>query len=204
MGVTIAYRGRIKSLGLVTAFEDRLVELASEIGGRAVVWRTALASAPNTKVRGVVLYLEPTVDSVSFLLSPEGWLIPLHAVEDAEGGPVTELPWIFVKTQFGSIETHVTLVEVLDALRETYFPDLDVYDDGAYWESRSLETLRQRREIIERGLDLLQNGVAESVLSSEAREDPRIVAEWVSRLAEQIHSIIQYDFEPPSRRFSVH
>jgi hypothetical protein len=35
------------------------------------------------------------------LISPEGWLINLTEIEEAEKGQLTEPSWCFVKTQFG-------------------------------------------------------------------------------------------------------
>lgn len=55
--------------------------------------------------------------TTSPLISPEGWLINLVEIEDAEKGRLAEPPWCFVKTQFGPVEGHVALVEMLTALQ---------------------------------------------------------------------------------------
>ena len=86
MGITVAYRGRIADLNRIEDFEDRLVDFALEIGGLARIWRSQADHNPDRMVRGVVLDLAPGHESTSLLLSPEGWLIGLTDIADAEDG----------------------------------------------------------------------------------------------------------------------
>src|SRR5438128_4399057 len=135
MGITIAYRGRLADLTRIEDFEDRLVDLALEVGGLAQIWRNHARENPERMVRGVILDLSPGQESTSLLLSPEGWLIGLADIEDAERGRLKEPPWCITKTQFGPIEGHVALVEMFTALRREFLPDLEVNDEGRYWET---------------------------------------------------------------------
>ncbi|HEV3004878.1 MAG TPA: hypothetical protein VGX78_10475, partial [Pirellulales bacterium] len=112
MGVSIAYRGRLADLTRIEDFEDRLLDLALDIGGLARIWRSHSDSDPERMVRGVILDLVPGQESTTMLVSPEGWLIGLTDIEDAEDGKLMEPPWCITKTQFGSIEGHVMLVEL--------------------------------------------------------------------------------------------
>ena len=47
MGITIHYRGAIASLDRVEDFEDRVLDLALELGGQAHIWRTACDTDPR-------------------------------------------------------------------------------------------------------------------------------------------------------------
>ncbi len=40
MGITVSYRGSIADLARVEDMEDRLVDLALEVGGNAQIWRS--------------------------------------------------------------------------------------------------------------------------------------------------------------------
>src|SRR5437660_6390777 len=148
MGVSIAYRGRLADLSRVEDFEDRLLDLALEVGGLARIWRSSDDDNPKRMVRGVILSLAPGQEPVSLLLSPEGWLIGLVEIEDAERGRLTEPPWCFTKTQFGPLEGHVALVEMLAALRREFVPALEVADEGGYWETCDLTELIRRRSVL--------------------------------------------------------
>jgi hypothetical protein len=191
MGVTIAYRGRLADLARVEDFEDRLVDCALEIGAQAQIWRSWADDNPESMVRGVILDLAPGHESTSLLLSPEGWLIGLIDIQDAEDGRLEEPPWCFTKTQFGSVEGHVALVELLAALKREFLPDLEVSDDGGYWETRDFAELVRKRSITQQAIDGLAEGLRRYGLSREAAEDPNILLRHVERVAEQVHRTLR-------------
>src|SRR4029077_8637101 len=137
----------------------RLVDYALEIDALARIWRSWAEHNPERMVRGVILGLAPGQESTSLLLSPEGWLIGLTDIQDAEEGRLKEPPWCFIKTQFGPVEGHVALVEMLAALKHEFLPDLEVSDDGGYWETRDLGELVRKRSLTTGALDSLAEGL---------------------------------------------
>ena len=201
MGVTIAYRGQLADLARIEDFEDRLVDFALEIGGQAQIWRTWADDDPERMVRGVILDLAPGQESTSLLLSPEGWLIGLTDIQDAEEGRLKEPPWCFVKTQFGAVEGHVALVEMFAALKREFLPDLEVSDEGGYWETHDLAELVRRRTLIEGAIDGLAEGLRRYGLSREAAEDPDILLRHVERVAEHVHRTLRRPAEHPPIAF---
>ena len=201
MGVTIAYRGRLADLTRIEDFEDRLFDFALEMGGMAQIWRTWADDNPERMVRGVILDLAPGQESTSLLISPEGWLIGLTDIEDAENGRLNEPPWCFVKTQFGPIEGHVALVEMFAALKREFLPDLEVSDEGGYWETRDLAELVRRHSLLKAAIDGLAEGLSRYGLSREAAEDPDILLRHVERVAEQVHRTLRRPAEHPPVAF---
>jgi hypothetical protein len=200
MGVTIHYRGSLADLVRVEDFEDRVIDLALALGSECRVWRSA-DSDPNRLVRGVILDLAPGQESTSLLISPEGWLIGLIEIEAAEKGELTEKPWCFVKTQFGSVEGHVALVELLRALKAEFMPNLEVSDEGEYWERRDVGILQQRMAFLSGAIDALGRALENSQLSAEAAEDPEIVATRVERIAHLVQQTLARPAEHPPTRF---
>src|SRR5262249_17858296 len=201
MGITIAYRGRLADLARVEDFEDRVLDLALECGGQAQIWRSFADDAPGRVVRGVILNLAPGLESTSLLLSPEGWLLGLMDIEDAERGRLTEPPWCFTKTQFGPLEGHVALVEMLAALRREFLPDLEVSDEGGYYPTRDLAELARRRSRVREAVEGLAAGLQRHGLSREAAEDPDILLRRIERVAAQVHRILQRPAEHPPPTF---
>jgi hypothetical protein len=197
MGITIAYRGRLVDCARIEDFEDRLVDCALEIGALAQIWRSWADDNPERMVRGVILGLAPGQESTSLLLSPEGWLIGLTDIQDAEDGRLEEPPWCLIKTQFGPVEGHVALVELLAALKREFLPDLEVSDDGGYWETRDLAELVRKRSLTQGAIDGLAEGLRRHGLSREAAEDPSILLRHIERVAEQVHRILRRPAEHP-------
>ena len=197
MGVTIHYRGQMADLSRIEDFEDRLIDFALEFGGQAQVWRTWADDDPERLVRGVILDLAPGQESTSLLISPEGWLIGLLEIQDAEEGRLPEPPWVSTKTQFGPVEGHVALVEMFAALKREFLPDLEVSDEAGYWETRDLAELIRRRTFIDGAIDALAKGLQQFGLSAEAAEDPEILARHVERVAAHVHRSLGRPSEHP-------
>ena len=190
MGVTIHYRGSLADLSRVEDFEDRVIDLVLAIGGNVRLWRSADERDRSRMVRGLIVDLAPRQEPTSLLVSPEGWLIHLIEIEAAEKGALSEPPWCSVKTQFGPIEGHVALVELLAALKTEFIPDLEVSDEGGYWERRDLAELRQKLTFIQQAIDTLADALQNDRLSPEAAEDPEILATRIERLARKVHATI--------------
>jgi len=132
MGVTIHYRGTMDDQRQVETMEDRILDLVFSLGGRATIWRSFSERDSSRAVRGLIVNLEPGQDTLSLLVSPEGHLTPLFQIEDAEKAPFEEPPYCFIKTQFGSLQGHIAIVHLLDALRQQYFSNLEISDEGEY------------------------------------------------------------------------
>ena len=201
MGVSIHYRGQMADLARIEDFEDRLIDFALEFGGNAQIWRTWADDNPERMVRGVILNLAPGQESTSLLISPEGWLIGLLEIQEAEEGQLPEPPWISTKTQFGSLEGHVALVEMFAALKLEFLPDLEVSDEGGYWETRDLAELIRKRTFIDGAIDALAKGLTQFGLSAEAAEDPEILARHVERVAQHVHRNLVRPAEHPPVEF---
>jgi hypothetical protein len=197
MGITIFYRGAIADLDRVEDFEDRVLDLALEFGGQARIWRTAADTDPSRVVRGVVLDLCPGQETTSLLISPEGWLIGLTEIEDAENGKLKEMPWCFVKTQFGTLEGHVALVEMFAALKAEFFPDLEVRDEGDYWETRDVDGLEKKRVFLQTAIEQFSEGLRQHGLTAEAAEDPEILVARLVRVAQLVQKTLQRPSEHP-------
>ncbi len=224
MGVTISYRGSLADLDRIEDFEDRVLDLALELGGQAELWRTAevekgdsppLCEAPSGPsgqrgtvplfdrrvVRGIILNLFPGQETTSLLISPEGWLINLVEIEEAEKGQLAEPPWCFVKTQFGPIEGHVALVELLDVLKREFIPNLEVRDEGGYWETRDLPGLTAKFKFLQAAMKAFTDGLERHGLSDEAAEDPEILLARIERIAQVVHRTLTKPAKhPPARR----
>jgi len=187
MGITIHYRGTIDDMGRVGEMEDRAVDLASALGGRARIWRSCADHDPKRVVRGVLIDMEPGHETLSLLVSPEGQLTPLIRIEDAEKTPFDKPPGCFVKTQFGSIQGHIAIVHLLDALRQRYCSNLEVSDEGEYYETRDVAKLTQKMRLLADAMESFADGLRDHGLTDEAAEDPEIVASRVQRVAMLVH-----------------
>ncbi len=201
MGITIHYRGKIADPARVEEFEDRVVDMALEIRAAVRIWRSWPDADATRVVRGLMLDVAPGQETTSLLISPEGWMVPLHEIEAAENGTLAEPPYCWVKTQFGAVEGHVAVVELLSFLKQEFFPDLEVSDESGYWDDRDWKGLADKLGRTQAMIDAMADGLRASPLSAEAAEAPEIVAARVERIARQVQQALARPPEHPPVRF---
>ena len=67
-GNHIHYRGKITDVDRVEAFEDRVVDMALEIGAAVRIWRSAAENDATRVVRGLILHVSPGQETTSLLI----------------------------------------------------------------------------------------------------------------------------------------
>jgi hypothetical protein len=149
-------------------------------------------------VRGLMIELAPGHDTFSLLISPEGHLTPLFQIEEAENAPFNEPPYCFVKTQFGSLQGHVAIVHLLDALQQQYCSNLKVTDEGEYFENRDIDQLAKKMHFLRAAIRSMAEGLHEHGLNNEAAEDPNILATRIERIAALVNQKLLTEQEKPS------
>lgn len=198
MGVTIHYRGTLDDLARVEEFEDRVLDVVSALGGQATIWRSFGQQDSRRVVRGLLVQMAPGQDTLSLLLSPEGQLLNLFEIRQAEDRPLAESPCCFVKTQFGSLQGHVAVVSLFDALRTEFFSNLEVEDESGYYRQRDAHELTRRLKFLEAAISGLGEGLEGSAFSPEAAEDPELLAARITRVAELVARKMRADPETES------
>jgi len=183
MGITIHFSGVIDDLQCVEEMENRVTDLVFALGGKATIWRSYADHDHTRVVRGLLVDMAPGQETLSLLISPEGHLTPLFQIEDAETRPFNEPPYCSVKTQFGSIQGHVAVVLLLDALKECYVSNMKITDESGYAENRDIGDLKHKQEFLAGAIRSLADGLNQYALSPEAAEDPNIVASRIERVA---------------------
>jgi hypothetical protein len=104
----------------------------------------------NTRWRGLIIQPHPESESLVMMFDPQtGRLMMLM---DVPGGHSLSYD-LFIKTQFAPIETHVAVCEVLHRLQDEFGSHhLHVSDEGDYYATGDLATLRQKRDLIDEAL----------------------------------------------------
>lgn len=186
--IMVKYQGQIESLNLVEEFEDHVMQTATALGSRAHLWRSSTKYSPGRLVRGLSLHLCPGQEAVSLLLSPEGLLIPEQAADEAIFAPLLQQPWCHVRTHCGGVDGHTALIELLELMKRSWFPDLVVLDVTGYWEHRNPQKLRQ--SFLEADAELHPRYAAATGiwLTSEAAEDASILLRRLDRLAQLVRA----------------
>ena len=152
MGLSFHYKGTIRNLSLIGELTEEVQDICEGLNWKCRIWggkssakikKTAsdpLNPAPDD-LKGISL--SPDESEPLFLtFLPNGNLCsPLKLMFN---DPVTNdlmIEFIHVKTQFAGPDTHMALLKLLRYLKEKYFTELEVDDEGLYWESEDEKTL---------------------------------------------------------------
>jgi hypothetical protein len=132
MGITVHYEGRARSADSVDNILAQVREYARKHGrplqevddADGVLERVIDEKESNYsgRVRGIVTFPDQRAEPAEFLFG-----------EDL-------FTQSYCKTQLAGVPTHVALIELLHAIASE-FANLDVIDEGEYWESNDMERL---------------------------------------------------------------
>ena len=173
MGVTIHYRGRLTDIQDINPLCDELAMVAEKMGwtfsrldedwskpANATIEVTQRGSqiVGHLPLKGIQLTPHPKCEALKFYFDSDGSLCgPVSMVMISEGTLKPEDVWVSVKTQFAGPETHVWIVGLLKYLKEHFMADLEVDDEGDYWETGNLETLTAKMDLISEKIHMLSN-----------------------------------------------
>ena len=86
-----------------------------------------------------------------------------------------------IKTQFAPAEIHIAIIKLLRYLKDKYINNLEVYDEGRYWETYDEKILNEKLEFLNKMMDKLE-GILNSI--------PREKNESAESIANKIEKII--------------
>ena len=198
MGVAIHYRGRLADIGKIKILCDELTQIAEKMD-----WAYNLLdedwSIPadarlehdergahivgHLGLKGISFKPHPECESMSFFFSSDGKLCdPMGVVLVCEGSLNPEDAWINVKTQFAGPEIHLWVVGMLKYLKEHYILDLEVNDEGEYWETGNFEVLKEKMNFLNEKMDAICGELSRVTGNHLERLSPEELASMVEAL----------------------
>ncbi len=164
MGVSIHYRGRLADIKNIKTICDELAAIADKMNWHYTrldedwsqsadatieVAEQGSQITGHLPLKGIVLTIDPKCETLGFLFDSNGNLRdPISMVNISEGTLKPEDVWISVKTQYAGPETHIWVIGLLKYLKKLYLPDLEVQDEGAYWETGNFEILKEKMDFV--------------------------------------------------------
>ena len=161
MSVTLRYSGTLKDLALLPRLREEFLDIAATNGWPVDVLERPQAPkgrpaggrllAPPLAVEGLKLVIHPQTDPLWLTFDEQGALTRLDPYPLGGSGHrfgFLQQAQASMQTSIGGAELHRTVVGLLDYLKRSYLPDLQVMDDSGYWASRddaALERLMDRR-----------------------------------------------------------
>jgi hypothetical protein len=164
MGVTIHYRGMLNDPGRLEDLKQELADIAESVGWKWQTLDDAWSIPPSATLvhtdgratihghlglKGINLIPGGASESLSFLFDANGRLSSvMNVILRCEGRFAPDEGWVFVKTQFLSPDDHVWIIGLLKYLKKRYLSNLEVSDEGGYWETGDRAALEANMRLI--------------------------------------------------------
>ncbi len=182
MGITLHFRGKLKNKEDINSLKDDLIDIAEimewewdsldEDWAKPTTAKLEISELQteitgHLPLKGIQLKLHPNCESLTLFFDKEGNLnTSFSLILMNEGKLNPEDSYISVKTQFAPPDIHISIVKLLEFLKNRYIPDLEVIDEGEYWDSRDKTLLIEKISFLNDKMDII-----EDMLSSLDREE---------------------------------
>ena len=153
MGITIHYQGKLNRPDLANEFCEELEDISKAMG-----WKyNVINDGPDEKpvpLKGIVVSPHEKSEPLVFTFDPEGNLRNAFVMQFAAEEP--DLTWYnHTKTQFAPTDVHIAIVKLLKYLQQKYIGNLNVNDEGGYWETEDAALLKERIDFLNAKMDEL-------------------------------------------------
>ena len=185
MGITIFARGSIDTMDDLPVLIAEMKELSEKNGWMHEIIDDDFEQDPEVEL---IRDQETSTTSIEGTLGLKGIIInvgygvePLALLFDRSGvltDIMSQVSWVqnsekdkrltFCKTQFGPIEAHISIIEILDILKKKYMTNLEVTDEGDYWTSRDRELLAEKRAVLEHYMNHAKKAISNAKIPADA------------------------------------
>lgn len=195
MGVTIHYRGKLDNTDQLPEFLEKLMSIATGFGWKFLVldedWSVPVNAVLKTEgknpeikghlgLKGIQLQPSGGSESLDFFFDSNGYLLsPMNVILILEGHLTVEDAWISVKSQFSSAEMHVMIIGLLKYIKEHHLPNLEVQDEGGYWETGDHRALIEKMRLIQDKIDYLSRELSSEPLDDLSVDEIAARIEWL-------------------------
>ncbi len=179
MGVTIAFKGKLKSPDLVHDLIDDVADICQTNHWSYDILNSEgplLPSPPKIHyeedeesgtfksisiegklgLKGISFKPHNKSETIELFFDTEGVVRSVLSVIFRESLRV-KYPWIFVKTQFAGTDAHIKIINLLLYLRKKYFSKMIIRDDGGYYPAKDIEKLTLRMDTINNAIATLND-----------------------------------------------
>ena len=154
MGVTIHYKGKLNSADELDSFCEEMEDITKSMG-----WKySAFNFNENDKepLKGLIIRPHEKSEPLPFMIDKKGFLRNPFMLEISKGDD--KFTWYnHTKTQFAPVDVHVAVIKLLKYIQQKYISNLDVYDEGEYWQTGNEKILKRKIDFLNSVMDQLED-----------------------------------------------
>lgn len=178
MGITIHYSGQLDNLNIKEIFINELSDISDEMD-----WTYTRVDDEFHRVKGILINPHKDLETISFLFDGEGTLNNYVILPDIDLTGI-DRKHNFIKTQSVPVDIHITLVKLLKYIKEKYISNLEVLDEGCYWETEDKALLQEKAHFIDGKIKQLSKFL--SKIPKDKNDTTESIADKIERTLRKI------------------
>lgn len=198
MGLSIHYQGQIREYALIEALIKEAEDICKSLSWDYHIWNKESSIHDNAHIdnpdfiaysmedlKGISI-LPKECEPVDLVFFPSGKLcstIKLQFNDAATNDLMVE--YISTKTQYAGMDTHLTVLKLLQYFKDKYFSFFELNDEGMYWETKDEEVLKSQFA----RYDFIVNSVREALSDFKA-----LPGETPNSLADRLEEFLKNKF----------
>lgn len=197
MGVSIHYRGRINDISLVPELCEEITDIARIMKMPYQRLNDDWSEPPNASfsteevgtvigtpgLKGISVSPHPDSESLALFFDREGYLrCPLGMLSIIDGSIDPDEAWVSRKTQFAGANTHIWMISILSYLKKKYIHNLEVSDEGEYWDTKDVTVLSEKIEFINKKMNWLSEKLTSAPVAGISDMTPEEIADYIEKL----------------------
>jgi len=134
MGLTFHYSGKIRDHKQIDMLVDEVTDLCKGLN-----WEYNILN--DDKIKGIVVGA-PESEPLWFTFTPDGKTCNVVSLQYSDPSE-KYYSLCATKTQYAGAEVHMAMIKMLRYMSDKYYSEIEVYDEGEYWETGDEENLRK-------------------------------------------------------------
>ena len=155
MGITIHYKGKLNSTNQIDSFCEEIEDIA-----KSMEWEyTAIDERTDNslnQLKGLFIQPHPNSEFLQLIVDLHGNLRNVimldHLKDDSKTTYLNH-----TKTQFAPTDVHIAIVKLFKYLQQKYISNLDVYDEGDYWQTEDVRVLQKKFDFLNAKMDMMED-----------------------------------------------
>ncbi|MCD4794355.1 MAG: hypothetical protein K8R54_14055 [Bacteroidales bacterium] len=115
---------------------------------------------------GIIMNVHKDCESFAILTDSDNKLVSMIALMK-ELQPGDERFYVSVKTNFATTDIHITIIKLLKYLKKKYIPNLQVLDEGDYWQTEDKELLQEKFDFLLKKLDEITDALEQESVPND-------------------------------------
>ena len=134
MGLSFHYSGRIRDYNQIDALVEEVKDLCKDLK-----WTYNILD--DDKIKGIIVGCKES-EPLWFTFVPDGRTCNVINLQYTDPND-KYYSLCAVKTQYAGPEVHMAMIKMLRYISDKYFSEIEVMDEGEYWETGDEENLRK-------------------------------------------------------------